>query len=86
MENLINIDNIYDSLKNDLKEQVKKSKALTLASVKIGKVFASDVYFASQQKFAREVGINYFSVELDSNVSQEEIVKKIKESRESLES
>ncbi|MDD5585318.1 MAG: bifunctional 5,10-methylenetetrahydrofolate dehydrogenase/5,10-methenyltetrahydrofolate cyclohydrolase [Candidatus Omnitrophica bacterium] len=70
---------ICETLKKELKKQVSSfSRRITLASVVVGKNYPAQVYLASQQRLAKDIGVEYRFISLKENVSQEEAVKKIK--------
>lgn len=74
---ILDASQIYESIKNELKQQLKSLPSLTLASLVIGKNYSSDVYLSSQEKLAAELGIEYLLVRLDGNVELKEVLSKI---------
>ena len=79
MGKIIEVNQIYDSLKKALKEEVKAFSRLRLASLCIGKDCACDTYLSAQKKLAQELGVECSAVELGAKASMEEVRKKIQE-------
>lgn len=74
--------NIYDELKQELKREIRQRKPLALASLRLNNDYSSDVYFASQEKLANELGVEYFAVEFDEKEPLAVIKSKIEELNE----
>jgi methylenetetrahydrofolate dehydrogenase (NADP+)/methenyltetrahydrofolate cyclohydrolase len=72
---------VYLRYKEELKEELKKLPTLTLASLVGEKDYACELYLSSQEKLAKELGINYLRLEL-KGVSLEEVIEKIKKLNE----
>ena len=78
----IEIKQICEELKQELKEEVQKLPALRIASLSIGKDYAASVYASAQRKVAKELGIDYYSIELEDNCSLNDLLGKIDELNE----
>jgi len=70
---------ICEKIKQDLKKEVQGLPALRLASLSIGKDYASLVYVSAQSKLAKELGIDYCSIELEDSCSLGDLLGKINE-------
>jgi len=79
MGKIIDVKQIYDSLKEDLKKRAAKLASLSIASLKVSEDYATEVYLSSQEKLAKELGINFILVDLSKDVSTDKIIKKINE-------
>jgi len=79
MGKILDIKQIYDSLKEDLKDRASKMSSVSIASLKISQDYAADVYMSSQEKLAKELGINFILVDFSKDVSADKIIKKINE-------
>ncbi len=66
---ILNAQEHYYYLKQELKKSIKSSSDLCLASVALGRDFSADVYRASQKKLAQELGVEYKPVDLDLKIS-----------------
>ena len=75
----LEIKQICEELKQNLKEEVQKLPTLRIASLSIGKDYASLVYVSAQSKIAKELGIDYYSIELEDNRSLNDVLGKIDE-------
>lgn len=74
---------ISAQIKEELKEKVKHLKEngteVTLAVILVGSDPASSVYVNNKKKACDYIGINSLSYELEENISEEELIKLIKE-------
>ncbi len=70
---------ICERLKKELKEEVQDFTSLRLASVSIAKDYACSVYASAQSKVAAELGIDYCPVELEKTSTLDSLLKKIRE-------
>ncbi len=75
---------ISKQIKNEIAEEVKKivangGKQPHLAAVLIGNDGASETYVAHKTKSCRQVGFKSSLIRFDENVSEEELIQKIKE-------
>jgi len=75
----IQMQQICEKIKQDLKKEVQGLPALRLASLSIGKDYASLVYVSAQSKLAKELGIDYCSIELEDSCSLGDLLGKINE-------
>lgn len=69
-------DKIFESLKAKLDKMQQKP---TLAVILVGENPASQIYVRNKKKTAEKLGINSLSIEYPSNISEEELLNKIKE-------
>ena len=69
-------DKIFENLKTKLDVMHKKP---TLAVILVGNNPASQIYVRNKKKTAEKLGINSISVEYPENVSEQELLEKIKE-------
>ncbi|MBD3246569.1 MAG: bifunctional methylenetetrahydrofolate dehydrogenase/methenyltetrahydrofolate cyclohydrolase [Candidatus Omnitrophica bacterium] len=69
MGRVIETKHTHDVLKSDLVRKVKSAPPCVLASVAIGDQFSSGVYLASQERLAREIGIEYRRIVLGKDTS-----------------
>ena len=69
-------DKIFESLKAKLDKMPQKP---TLAVILVGENPASQIYVRNKKKTAEKLGINSLSIEYPSDVSEEELLNKIKE-------
>ncbi|MFK7780345.1 MAG: bifunctional 5,10-methylenetetrahydrofolate dehydrogenase/5,10-methenyltetrahydrofolate cyclohydrolase [Candidatus Gracilibacteria bacterium] len=67
--------NIYDKIKGEVSILEKKP---TLGAILVGKNPSSLRYIKQKQKWAEYTGINFHLIELDENVTEEELLKQIK--------
>ena len=80
MGKVLDVTRIYEKLKKELRRELTKlTQSLRLALIKIGKDYSSQVYLSSQEKLAKELGIEYVVVELDAKDSEAAAIKKIEE-------
>ena len=80
MGKVLDVTRIYEKLKKELRLQLAKlTQSLRLALIKVGKDYSSQVYLSSQEKLAKELGIEYVVVELDVKDSEAAAIKKIEE-------
>ncbi|MBU2436200.1 MAG: bifunctional 5,10-methylenetetrahydrofolate dehydrogenase/5,10-methenyltetrahydrofolate cyclohydrolase [Candidatus Omnitrophica bacterium] len=70
---------IYEELKQTLREKVKLLSPLTIASLRVGKSASCQVYFSKQKKIATDLGINYLPIELEDDATCAECIRKIKD-------
>lgn len=74
---------ISAQIKEELKEKVRHLKEngtkITLAVILVGNDPASSVYVNNKKKACDYIGINSLSYELEENISEEELIKLIKE-------
>ena len=82
MGKIIDVQQIYDSLKKELKDKASKMSSMSIASLKIGQDYAMEVYMSSQEKLAKELGINFVLVDFLKDTSADKIIKKINELNE----
>lgn len=86
MEKIIDGKLISTQIKDELKEEVAKQKRQgvfpCLAVIQVGNDPASTVYVNNKKKACEYVGIDSLSYELKENISQEELLKLIKELNE----
>ena len=82
MGKIIDVKQIYDSLKKELKDKASKMSSMSIASLKIGQDYAMEVYTSSQEKLAKELGINFVLVDFLKDTSADKIIKKINELNE----
>ena len=67
-------------IKEELKEKVSKlDKKPGLVVIQVGSDPASDVYVKSKTKLSREIGYNFEHAKFAENVTEEELIAKIKE-------
>ena len=78
----LEIKQICEELKQELKEEVQKLPTLRIASLSFGKDYAASVYASAQRKVAKELGIDYYSIELEDNCSLNDLLGKIDELNE----
>lgn len=69
-------DQIFESLKAKLDKMQQKP---TLAVILVGENPASQIYVRNKKKTAEKLGINSLSIEYPSDISEEELLNKIKE-------
>lgn len=69
-------DKIFESLKAKLDKMQQKP---TLAVILVGENHASQIYVRNKKKTAEKLGINSLSIEYPSDISEEELLNKIKE-------
>ena len=69
-------DKIFESLKAKLDKMQQKP---TLAVILVGENPASQIYVRNKKKTAEKLGINSLSIEYPSEISEEELLNKIKE-------
>ena len=69
-------DKIFESLKATLDKMQQKP---TLAVILVGENPASQIYVRNKKKTAEKLGINSLSIEYPSDISEEELLNKIKE-------
>lgn len=69
-------DKIFESLKAKLDKMQRKP---TLAVILVGENPASQIYVRNKKKTAEKLGINSLSIEYPSDISEEELLNKIKE-------
>ncbi len=69
-------DKIFESLKTKLDKMQQKP---TLAVILVGENPASQIYVRNKKKTAEKLGINSLSIEYPSDISEEELLNKIKE-------
>ena len=69
-------DKIFESLKAKLDKMQQKP---TLAVILVGENPASQIYVRNKKKTAEKLGINSLSIEYPSDISEEELLNKIKE-------
>lgn len=69
-------DKIFESLKATLDKMEQKP---TLAVILVGENPASQIYVRNKKKTAEKLGINSLSIEYPSDISEEELLNKIKE-------
>lgn len=69
-------DKIFESLKAKLDKMQQKP---TLAVILVGENPASHIYVRNKKKTAEKLGINSLSIEYPSDISEEELLNKIKE-------
>lgn len=69
-------DKIFESLKAKLDKMLQKP---TLAVILVGENPASQIYVRNKKKTAEKLGINSLSIEYPSDISEEELLNKIKE-------
>lgn len=69
-------DKIFESLKAKLDKMHQKP---TLAVILVGENPASQIYVRNKKKTAEKLGINSLSIEYPSDISEEELLNKIKE-------
>lgn len=69
-------DKIFESLKAKLDKMQQKP---TLAVILVGENSASQIYVRNKKKTAEKLGINSLSIEYPSDISEEELLNKIKE-------
>lgn len=69
-------DKIFESLKAKLDKMEQKP---TLAVILVGENPASKIYVRNKKKTAEKLGINSLSIEYPSDISEEELLNKIKE-------
>ena len=69
-------DKIFESLKAKLNKMQQKP---TLAVILVGENPASQIYVRNKKKTAEKLGINSLSIEYPSDISEEELLNKIKE-------
>ena len=69
-------DKIFENLKAKLDKMPQKP---TLAVILVGENPASQIYVRNKKKTAEKLGINSLSIEYPSNISEEELLNKIKE-------
>lgn len=69
-------DKIFESLKAKLDKMQQKP---TLAVILVGENPASQIYVRNKKKTAKKLGINSLSIEYPSDISEEELLNKIKE-------
>ena len=69
-------DKIFESLKAKLDKMQQKP---TLAVILVGENPASQIYVRNKKKTAEKLGINSLSIEYQSDISEEELLNKIKE-------
>ncbi|MDD4547683.1 MAG: bifunctional methylenetetrahydrofolate dehydrogenase/methenyltetrahydrofolate cyclohydrolase FolD [Bacilli bacterium] len=80
MDKIIDGKKISLEIKDELKEEIKTFKTKPgLVVIQIGDDSASSVYVKSKQKSATEVGINFLHIKYESDVTEDEIIAKIKE-------
>lgn len=70
---------IYEKYKRQLKTKFSIFKPLTLALLKVGKDYPSEIYISSQKKLAEEFGVEYLLMEFDETVSFNIFIKQIEE-------
>jgi methylenetetrahydrofolate dehydrogenase (NADP+)/methenyltetrahydrofolate cyclohydrolase len=70
---------LYEALKKELKTTAHMlSRRVTLASVLVGENYSSQLYLASQQRLAKELGVTYSFVAIKPEASQEQALKTIR--------
>ncbi len=69
-------DKIFENLKAKLDKMQQKP---TLAVILVGENSASQIYVRNKKKTAEKLGINSLSIEYPSDISEEELLNKIKE-------
>lgn len=74
---MINIDQIYKSLKQEIKLAREKLGPIVMVSLSVGQDYSSEIYLSAQKKLATELDIQYRSVVLKKNISQEEMLETI---------
>jgi len=72
---------IYLKYKQELKEKLRNLPTLTLASLVGEKNRACEVYLSSQEKLAKELGVNYLCLEL-KDACLEKVIEKIRQLNE----
>lgn len=86
MAHLINGKEISAQIKEELKEKVKDCKAagkeITLAVIQVGNDPASTVYVRNKKNACEYIGIRSLSYELPEEISQEELLRLVKELNE----
>lgn len=71
---------IADKILKDLKSKIKKEKLKpALAVVLVGEDKASQIYVNLKKKAARKIGVEFYLFKYGKNISENEIIKKIKE-------
>lgn len=70
---------IYEKYKQQLKTKFSRFESLTLALLKAGKDYPSEIYISSQKKLAEEFGVEYLLIEFDETVSFNTFIKQIEE-------
>lgn len=66
---ILNVQERYCCLKQELGKKIKNASKLSLSSVAWGVDFSANIYQAAQKRFAQELGITYHSVDLDPGIS-----------------
>ncbi|MFA5603445.1 MAG: bifunctional methylenetetrahydrofolate dehydrogenase/methenyltetrahydrofolate cyclohydrolase FolD [Bacilli bacterium] len=80
MNKIIDGKKISLEINEELKQEVKTFKTKPgLVVIQVGDDSASNVYVKSKQKAANEVGINFLHIKYENNITEEEIILKIKE-------
>jgi methylenetetrahydrofolate dehydrogenase (NADP+)/methenyltetrahydrofolate cyclohydrolase len=79
MDNFPDMKKICEAVKADLKEKLKNQPYLRLASVRVGEDYASGVYASNQERLARQLGVDYQSIQLGPASSLEETLRVIDE-------
>ncbi|MFP3952820.1 MAG: bifunctional 5,10-methylenetetrahydrofolate dehydrogenase/5,10-methenyltetrahydrofolate cyclohydrolase [Candidatus Bipolaricaulota bacterium] len=74
---------IAEAYRSDLKEEIAELKEQgvtpTIAPVLVGNDPGAKVYYRTKKRLAEDLGINYDGVKLDADVSQEDLLAKIRE-------
>lgn len=79
MAHILDTKQIYEKHKEQLKKKFSVLAPLTLALLKAGKDYSSDIYIASQKKLAEEFGVEHLLMEFDEDTSFSAFIKHIKE-------
>jgi len=79
MEKGLEVKQVYEKLKEQIKREVSALGQLTLASVRIGHDYSSGVYLSQQEKIALELGIDYLAVTLTPEAPLDKVLQKIEE-------
>lgn len=80
MNKIIDGKKISLEIKEELKQEVETFKTKPgLVVIQVGDDSASNVYVKSKQRSANEVGINFSHIKYESNITEDEIILKIKE-------
>jgi len=74
LEGRLLAEKIKEGLKKEIELLKKEGYPLLLAAVQVGEDFASRVYLKQQKKACQELGIDYQTKELPSQITQEELL------------
>lgn len=77
MGKILELNNLAQEFKERIKAQAAKLGKITLASLKVGDDASSQSYISSQERIAKELGVNYLLKSFDDSVTESEFISEI---------